>query len=62
VRSGDADDGGALGGLDDVVGDGVQLVDLQNAFEAARQYPRDRLATPSDHRTPPPITEVHTRR
>jgi len=33
VLSGDADDEGALGGLNDVVGDGVQVVDLQDAFD-----------------------------
>ena len=37
ARSGDADDEGALGGLDDVVGDRVQLVDLQDAFDLGEE-------------------------
>ena len=37
ARSGDADDEGALGGLDDVVGDRMQLVDLQDAFDLGKE-------------------------
>lgn len=34
---GDADDEGALGGFDDVVGDGVELVDFEDAFDLGEQ-------------------------
>jgi len=34
---GDADDEGALGGFDDVVGDGVELVDCEDAFDLGEQ-------------------------
>lgn len=50
--SGDADDQGALGGFDDVVGDGVEFVDLQDALnlggEEAFEQPEVAARDPHD--------------